>query len=108
MILAFLCAAVAILLLVLERYLLPAARAAKGMDPKGRKQLAALSILVLTIVLVMLLVALILAIRPGRFFLPRRGEPRTRTSYIDAWEEAGKRMQTPQEDSQDESGGPGG
>ncbi len=97
----FLCAAAALVLLVSHRYLLPALAAAKGADPAARKQLAAISSLVLIAVLVCLLGMLIVLFRPGRMFLPRKTEPRTRTKYVDAWAEAGKRMQ-PTDDSNDE------
>lgn len=100
-VLGFLAGAVIILLLVAHQYLLPAIRASHNLDERGRKQLAAVSILVLAVVLVMLVVGLILTIRPGRFFLPRKPAPRMRTSYVDAWEESGRRMDTPPADQTD-------
>ena len=102
-ILGFLVGSFAILLLVVHRYLIPAMLAAHNIDERGRKQLAALSSLVLAIVLVCLVAAMVLIIRPGRFFLPRKTPPRVRTTYIDAWEESGRRMETPPEEAADES-----
>jgi multisubunit Na+/H+ antiporter MnhB subunit len=101
-VLAFLVGAVALLLLVIYQYLLPAMRASKDLDSTGRKHLAAVSVLVLAIVLVMLLAGLILTIRPGRYFLPRKSEPRAKTTYyVDAWTEAGSRMQVPPKDEEE-------
>lgn len=102
-ILAFLGCAVLVIWLVLEKYLMPALMAANNIDPIGRKHLAALSSLVLSVVLVVLLAGLFLVVRPGRFFLPRQGEKRSRTVYTDAWAESAKRMQTPPaEEEEDE------
>ena len=97
-ILAFLGAFVVILLLVVNRYLLPAFHAAHGADPIARKHLAAISALVLAIVLFVLLAVLLLTLRPGRFFFPRKATPRSRTSYEDAWSESARRMEVPPED----------
>lgn len=102
-ILAFFLAAIALLLLVIHRYLMPAARMAQKLDTSGRRQLAAVSTLVLVVVLILLLACILLIVRPGRFFLPRKPDPRTRTAYIDAWSEAGQRLQPPpDEDSPEE------
>jgi hypothetical protein len=97
-IITFLAAFAGVLLLVSDRYLLPAMRSAHGADPMARKQLAAISLLVLVIVLVALMGILFLVVRPGRLFLPRRLSPRTRTSYVDAWTESARRMQPPPKD----------
>ncbi|MGA2497419.1 MAG: hypothetical protein ABSH20_06740 [Tepidisphaeraceae bacterium] len=102
----FLCSAAALVLLVSHRYLLPALAAARGADPIARKQLAAISWLVLIAVLVCLLGMLIVLFRPGRMFLPRKTEPRTRTKYVDAWAEAGKRLQPTDESDDDGPAGP--
>lgn len=104
-ILAFMAGAVAIIWLVLEKYLVPAVMAAHNIDTTGRRQLAALSALVLAVVIVVLLAGLILLVRPGRFFLPRKGERRSRTVYTDAWAESAKRMQTPPEEDEGEEEG---
>ncbi len=34
-------------------------------------------------------------VRPFRFFFPPPTPPRTHTRYVDAWGEAGRRMETP-------------
>ena len=99
----FLCSAAALVLVVAYRFLIPALAAAKGADGPARKQLAAISWLVLIAVLVCLLGMLIVLFRPGRMFLPRKSEPRTRTKYVDAWAEAGKRLQPADEDDDEEA-----
>jgi hypothetical protein len=104
----FLCSAAALLLLVSYRYLLPALAAARGADTIARKQLAAISALVLIVVLVCLLGMLIVLFRPGRMFLPRKTEPRTRTKYVDAWAEAGKRLQPTEDGDDEDAAGPEG
>jgi hypothetical protein len=73
-------------------------RVANGADSIARKQLAAISALVLAIILTCLLAILMLVLRPGRFFLPRKSEPKVRTKYVDAWAEAGQRMELPKEE----------
>jgi hypothetical protein len=82
-----------VLTIALNRYLIPAAAAAQGADPAARRQLAALSALVLSVLLVCMLVMLVILFRPGRMFLMRKSEPRTRTKYVDAWAEAGRRLE---------------
>ena len=37
----------------------------------------------------------LLVLKPGRFFMPRKSPPRTRTHYPDAWEESARRTPTP-------------
>jgi hypothetical protein len=97
-VLAFLAGFVVVLVLVADRYLLPAFRAAYAADPTARKHLAAISALVLVVVLFALLAILLLVLRPGRLFFPRKPSPRTRTRYEDAWSESGRRMETPPEE----------
>ena len=80
-------------------YLLPALDAARGANTVEKKSLAAHARLLLAIVLVILVCGILLTFRFGRFFLPRPREPRERTKYVDAWEEAGKRVQAPPPDS---------
>jgi hypothetical protein len=92
---SFLAGSSVVLLLVIYRYLLPAMAASHGVDERGRKQLAAISALVLILVLVILLGILILVVKPGRLFMPRKSPPRTRTHYPDAWEESARRTPTP-------------
>src|SRR5437868_13366335 len=71
----FMLAAWIILFLVTDLFLIPALRAANGADSFARKQLAAISALVLAIILTCLVAILMLVLRPGRFFLPKKSEP---------------------------------
>lgn len=96
--LVFVITTLLILFLVADRFLLPALAVSRDLDPRAKKQLAAIAALVLTVVLTCLLATAVLVIRPGRFFLPRKSPPRTRTNYPDAWAESGRRMQTPPAD----------
>src|SRR5437867_4720940 len=91
----FMIAAWVILFLVSDLYLIPALRVAQGADAIARRQLAALSALVLAIILTSLVAILMLILRPGRFFLPGKAAPKTRTKYVDAWAAAGQRMEVP-------------
>jgi hypothetical protein len=95
---AFAVAAVVLLFLVADRFLLPAMQMIPGLDASGKKHLGAISRLVLVVVLFSLLALLLLLFRPGRMFLPGKPPPRTRTNYVDAWEESARRMETPPED----------
>jgi hypothetical protein len=97
----FMLAAWVIIFLVTDLYLVPALRAAQGADAMARKQLAAISALVLAIILTSLAAIFLLMLRPGRFFLPRKQEPRSRTKYVDAWAEAGQRMEVPKEEEEE-------
>jgi 4-amino-4-deoxy-L-arabinose transferase-like glycosyltransferase len=93
---AFLCGAGILITGVAFYYLLPAMAAASDADDKGRKSLAAHSTLLLAVILVILLCMLVMTFRVGRWFLPRKTEPRTRTKYVDAWAESARRMETPE------------
>jgi len=85
-----------LLLLVLHRFIIPAAAAANSADPRGRHIVGAFAWLVMALVLVYALAGLILVFRVGRFFFPRPRGQRTTTKYVDAWTEAGKRAKTPE------------
>jgi hypothetical protein len=104
--LLYLASFLVVVIIVSYYFLIPALEAAKSADPKAKSELAAVSRLVLALVLFVLLVGLILAFRPGRFFLPRRGSPRTRTEYPDAWTEAGKRLEMPEDEDDEDRDGP--
>jgi hypothetical protein len=91
----FLCGFGVILPVVAYLYLFPAMRAAAGADPIAQRQLAAVSAMVLAVVLVSLLAMLIITLRPGRFQFPRKTSGRTRTTYVDAWAESARRMEKP-------------
>jgi hypothetical protein len=97
----FLVAFFLLLLLVSNRFLIPALRISKDIDPAGRKHLAAIASLVLTVVLFCLFVLLFMVFRPGRLLFPRKTEPRTKTDYIDAWQESADRMPMPNDDDTD-------
>jgi len=90
---AFLSGFLILLLAVSHYYLLPAADAARSATKPATARLAAEAVLVLTLLLTILLAGLVLAFRPSRFFRPRNAEPRTRTTYVDAWAEAGRRAE---------------
>jgi len=98
----FMIAAWVILFLVTDLYLIPALKAVQGADSIARKQLAAISALVLAIILTSLVAILLLILRPGRFFLPGKSAPKTRTKYVDAWAAAGERMEIPKDERAEE------
>src|SRR5215210_879514 len=94
--LIFLLGFAALIVIISNWYLLPALDAAKNAAPGERKVLATHARLVLSVVLFILIAGILLTFRFGRFFLPRQREPRKPTQYVNAWEESGRRMQTPQ------------
>jgi hypothetical protein len=102
--LAFLLGFTVLLIFVCYWYLFPAMKAAVNATPQERRTLSAHAALLLAVVLVILVAGIVLTFRVGRFFLPGATPKRQRTSYIDAWEEAGRRAETPPrpEASQDE------
>jgi hypothetical protein len=80
-------------------YLYPAMDAARHAATDREKHgLKAYSSLLLAIMLFILTAGLMLTFRFGRFFFPRPTPPRTRTKYVDAWAESGKRMEVPPEE----------
>jgi len=91
-VLAFLLMFAIVLVLVSDMYLLPAMSAAKDANPAEKARLAAYSRLLLAVVLFVLFVGLLLTFRIGRFFFPKPQSPPVKTKYIDAWTEAGKRL----------------
>lgn len=99
-VLAFLSAFMLILALAGWMYLIPAAAAMEHADATQRLWLRDTSRLMLAAILVTLGCILVICFRVGRFFLPRPLNRRTRTQYIDAWAEAGRRMQTPPDDAE--------
>jgi len=92
-VLAFLLVFAILLIGVSEFYLIPAIGAAKDATPSDKAKLVAVSRLLLALVLFILFVGLLLTFRVGRFFFPRSSSPRTQTRYINAWEEAGRRLE---------------
>ena len=101
--LAFLVAFFILLLVVSNRFLLPALRVSLDIDTTGRRQLAAISTLVLAIVLFCLFVLLFMVFRPSRFLFPRKIEPPTKTDYVDAWQESADRMPMPHDEDTDQA-----
>jgi len=87
-----------LLILVCKFYLFPALETAKHLDHKHARVLAARSLLLMSVLLIILLVGLLVSFRVSRFFFPRPGETRTRTKVVDAWAEAGKRMEKKSDD----------
>jgi hypothetical protein len=73
-------------------YVMPGLEAAKHLDRPERRKLAANAMLVLIMMLTLLVVGLLITFRISRFFFPRPTSARTRTKVVDAWAEAGKRM----------------
>jgi O-antigen/teichoic acid export membrane protein len=96
-VIAFLLAFFVLVVVVSHAFLIPALTAANGATQDERRRLAAYSALLLVVVLFCLGVGLFMAFRFGRFFFPRPSSPRIRTKYVDAWAEAGRRMQPPDE-----------
>jgi hypothetical protein len=83
-------------------YLLPAHRAflqaKKQGDEHGVHAISATSALLFAVVMLILVSGLLITFRIGRLFFPRSAPPRTKTQYVDAWAESGKRMGTPPEE----------
>ena len=99
-VLVFLLLFALLLIGVSHYYLLPALDAARNASPDQKRRLMAVSRLVLALVLFTLFAMLMLTFKVGRFFLPRPVSPRTRTGHIDAWAEAGQRLQEPDDDEE--------
>ncbi len=76
-------------------YLLPAFEATRGATPLEKRQLAVQARLILAVVLFILVAGIMLTFRVGRFFFPRTGKPPKPTTYVDAWAEAGRRLDPP-------------
>jgi hypothetical protein len=69
-------------------------------DKHNLAALSAWSSLLLAILLVILLAAMIWTFRLSRFFRLRAGGPRVTTQHVDAWAEAGKRLEADEPDEQ--------
>jgi hypothetical protein len=78
-------------------YLLPVAATASthpvAPRPEVRHAIAAYSRLLLTLLLLVLGIGLLLMYRIIRYVRPRRPATRVKTTVVDAWAEAGKRME---------------
>lgn len=101
-VLAFLTAFAIGFVVLSHYYLLPALqtflKAKQQGDKHGLQAITATSALLLAILLVILIAGILLTFRIGRYFFPRKTEPRTKTKYVDAWAESAKRMEVPPAD----------
>ena len=97
-VLTFLILFVVLLLFVSRYYLFPALEAARGASEPQKRVLSASASLILALVLFVLLAMLLLIFRIGRFFRPADRTPVKPTRYVDAWEESGRRMKTPEKE----------
>lgn len=96
-----------LLVFVCRYYLFPTMEVFKTATHAEKVTLAAYARLILALLLLILFSALSIIFRVGRFFFPRPQPPRTRTTYVDAWAEAGKRATaTDVNDPDDEGGSP--
>jgi hypothetical protein len=100
---AFLAGFGALIVIVFHYFLVPAVTAAKDADIAGKRQLSAVSMLLLAILLFIMLTGLLMTFRIRRFFQPSELRTRTKTDHIDAWAESARRMSTPPEEAPDES-----
>ena len=91
-----------LLVFVCQFYLIPTLQVVKSASHAERMKMAAYARLILAILLFILFAALSITFRFGRFFFPRPQPPRTKTQYVDAWAEAGKRASTPSDGVIDE------
>jgi hypothetical protein len=83
-------------------YVMPGLELAKNLDRPARRKLAANAMLVLMLMLTLLVVGLLITFRISRFFFPRPTAPRARTKVVDAWAEAGKRLEKQSEQSDED------
>jgi len=86
-----------VLLLETKIYLLRALADFNGADERGRRLIALHALLLMLVTLAILGLSFLLIFRIGRYFFPGEGKREPGTKYTDAWEEAGKRMKTPEE-----------
>ena len=101
--LGFLLLFTVLVVLVSDFYLLPAMRAAQHASHEQRRAMKAAALLVFSVLMVILVCGLVLTFGLGRFFFPRRAPEPTRTHYVDAWAEAGRRaeVERPADDDDD-------
>lgn len=88
---------------VADQFLVPGLEAAKDATPRQKRQLMAYSRLLMAIVLLVVCVSMLLLFRVRRFFFPPFPSKRQKTEYVDAWAEAGKRIQNTDHDRSDSS-----
>ena len=94
-----------LLLIVVASYVLvPGFEAIKDpkLTPEEKRSLQAWYRLLLFVLLFILFAGVVLTFRFGRLFFPPETAPRTRTQYVDAWAESGRRAQVPDDDDDDD------
>ena len=96
-VLGFLVLFTILVVMVSKWVLLPGLLKAQHATHEQRRKMAADSLLLLSVMLTILIVGLLLTFRISRFFFPRRSDLRSRTKVVDAWAEAGKRMENDQD-----------
>jgi len=96
---AFLAGFGVLIVIVANYFLIPAADAARSADHVGRRQLSAVAMLMLAILLFIMLIGLVMTFRIRRFFQPSELATRHKTEHIDAWAESARRMNTPPDES---------
>jgi hypothetical protein len=89
--LAFLVGFSLLIVLVSHYFLIPAILASQDATPQEKRHIQAMATLLLTVVLFILGVGIVLTLRVKRFFLSSAPITPTKTQYVDAWAEAGKR-----------------
>lgn len=89
--LVFAIASMVLIGVVAHSYLLPAFQTPPATDPKLRRYQAAVSLLLLSVVLVVIFGMGVLTLRVTRRLRHRDRTPPKPTRYVDAWAEAGKR-----------------
>jgi hypothetical protein len=97
-VLLYLAGFVVLLSLVSDYYLIPALIAKHNATPDQSRMLIAWSRLILALLLIILLVGLLVTFRIGRLFFPQHRDPVKPTEYVDAWEEAGRRLEVEEEE----------
>lgn len=98
--LVFLVVFTLLLIAVVSYVLVPGFEAIKDpkLTPEEKRSLQAWYRLLMFVLLFILFAGLVLTFRFGRLFFPRPTPPRTRTQYVDAWAESGRRAQVPPEE----------
>ena len=101
-VLGFLILFAILVIMVSKLYLIPGLEMAQHATHAHRRKMAAQALLLLVVMLTILLAGLLITFRISRFFFPAPTSARTRTKVVDAWAEAGKRMDEGKKDSPDE------
>jgi hypothetical protein len=92
---AFLAGFGALIVIVANYFLIPAADAARTADQIGKRQLSAVAMLMLAILLFVMLIGLLMTFRIRRFFQPSDTGTRHKTELTDAWAESARRLTVP-------------